>query len=1449
MTKKLRLGVRRNSVVFGVLAATVLIFGGWRIAEAGGTVSGTVVNPSGGTLSEQVNVCLFGPSGGNCVMTAANGTYSMSLSPGKYEGQAKPQSSSVYAPSLRPQFDVYDGQTTTANFMLSALQLSGRLTKQDGTGIGASVDVHNETFTQFAHTESDGSGYYKVGGLPAGTYIVEPRAPYGNSALAAPDPVSVALTTSGVVEKNFTYAPAAKKILGKVLKSNGTPVPNANVNAFRQNGGGFVNAMTNATGDFELGVSGGTWNVQPSGGNDADWIYQNQPSLIEFSIGTTIEEKTVNFTVLAATATITGTVKDRNGASITNGHLDIRSQNGFGNGMPLNSSGTFTIKTVGGTYNVHLWTPDGLYALPATTVTIQDNQTVTLNLVAATKDARISGSVRRPDGSPAPNVEVNAFQITGLGGGPGGFSNSRSDQSGNYTLAVTDGTWNVHIGMGPNNDFVWANPRPLEIRVPTSTSSISAIEYPDLNLTVVLADAKIIGRVIDSSTGQPVTNFFGCAFARAAGTFTESCSPIQNGTFTIKISSSTGTSWDVGTHVPPNSEYSGSAPQRVTVVANGTAQVNIELIKNNSRLRGKISDSTGFPLSSCAGFDGRVFADGINGHYESRINDDCSYGIGLVAGTYMVGTFFSPSSGIIGRPPSPEDQVLVLSGQEVEKNITIVKGDATISGLFVGPDGNPVSRGFVHADNIGQINEAREKIAGPPGQGPKGDDLGFNKRMPCGAKDIPGVIKCCNVAKNKKECESFAVPDGPNGCKNAYSCVRECKKDPKQCEDKSREGEPSGPQPGQDFTGPGGCKSREECDAYCSKPENFKTCSEFRPPSGAQSVRVLSRPLSILAEGPGAPPSGKSGPGGFDNAIRAGGPVSPDGTFALTVLSGHKYRVCGGLPPESASMPPKCVEVDLTTSRSANITLQGRNADAQIEVTVKISGQTPERCHVHGFSEDGGFTGSPCQPGANGLVTLNVTFGTWHIQADSFDGETFYSSEDRTIVVKEKKTQKVELPLKKGRFRVPEPVTTNFQCANPTTVTLDNGTQLDIPAGSISSDDDGQCSITATPSISTGSTSGSQRVGLAYDIVARNENGQEVADLKQNVTIKLALEKDALEDEGIESDSILPAFYNEDTGSYENITNSTVSTTERNNTDYVEVKFTTDHFSSYTAVNSSGKTKSLKKVTTATSKGKTTFTVGGKKVTPFSCAGNVTIQTGLVKSAQFVVAAADCDQTIKLYTAKGKLSKKINAFPVAAMDLADVTGDGVADLAVGSASGTPRVSVFDLSGKKPKTYKVDLTVAAASANRKVVVSAVDLGRATDSLAVAVFDQKNAVVGSPSAFDFSNKKFRSSTSSMKTYLKAASGSVTVSVGKPKVTKVAPKTISTSSTAAKLTITGQNFTTDTTVLVCGVGASVSFKSTKQLVATVNGTQLDPGKCGLTVSNGDGQRTTTAKNITVQ
>lgn len=72
---------------------------------------------------------------------------------------------------------------------------------------------------------------------------------------------------------------------------------------------------------------------------------------------------------------------------------------------------------------------------------------------------------------------------------------------------------------------------------------------------------------------------------------------------------------------------------------------------------------------------------------------------------------------------------------------------------------------------------------------------------------------------------------GPGGCKSQEECQAYCEANPDACKDFQP---PSGaggfPGGSGGFSGPGGCKSVEECTAYCT--ENPEDCKDFQPPGG-----------------------------------------------------------------------------------------------------------------------------------------------------------------------------------------------------------------------------------------------------------------------------------------------------------------------------------------------------------------------------------------------------------------------------------------------------------------------------------------------------------------------------------------------------------------------------------------------------------------------------------------
>ncbi|MFH0829240.1 MAG: carboxypeptidase regulatory-like domain-containing protein [Candidatus Kerfeldbacteria bacterium] len=1401
--------------------------------SASANVSGTVKSPSLVGVAG-ITVCFHGPSG-ECPTTGPGGTYMTSLQPGRYHVSTKSATGVDYGPAPEQDYDVIDGQWQTLDLTLTALQMKGNLKKADGSAVQGWVNVHTSDWSQNKHSDSDQNGFYTVGGLSAGEYIAETGLFNNVSGVVAPEPKSVSIGGSPQVV-DFVYAVASKTLTGTIIKNNGAVATDACVDANKLNTGTRASTHVDGAGNYLLSLSGGSWLVNTNPCTPApDWIAGNAIQ-VDFANDTTVESRSLNFTVTIASSSVSGTVRDKSGNLITTGNVDVRNSSGMGSNGQVQSNGTYRVNLVPGTYDVRFWSPSNAYNLPPTTVTVGDGQALTLDLVLTAKTAHIKGCVRTRAGLPATNVPVNAWQQTGPGGGPGGWGNARTAADCTYDMLVTAGQYGMNVSMEPNSAYVPVGGPQVNVTVPTDSSVVT-----DINFTVDVADATITGSV--TLNGSPLPNMNGCVYARPAGSFNENCSPMdpRNGTFTIRVSSAVSTSYQVGCHTPPNAPYSCGSPVTVNITSGANITQNVELLSNNSTVGGRLFDSSGFPVGAavCEKLKGAmVFADREGAHYQGQINSDCSYRISLVAGVYNIGAFFPPESGAMNSPPGSPIQV--FSGQTVEKNIQFTQADASVTVRLLDQNGNG-TQGYVNLDNSDEINQSRQ---GGPGQGDtgKGADLGFNKKTPCNAKDPAGVLKCCGVSKNKNVCKAFAIPDGPNKCKNAWDCAQYCKKNKKVCEDSFKQNQNSGPQPGQGtfVAGPGGCSSPEECQKYCSDPAHQTECAKQAPPPSAQSTTVrISSKASVKVTAV----AGKEDQGGanFDKIIRSGSPTDFQGNARILTLSGHKYKVCAGLPPQSNAMPPKCQFIDLTTAKTANVTLQLRDADATISGKVAFEGVAQDRCFVHAWAEDGNFSGQGCNP--DGTYKVNVTCNTkWHIGADSMKDVTFYRSDEVVKVIEcGTKTYSQNLDLKKQDFEVPHPVSVNGACSSTLSLGLSNGAKIEVPGGALSSSTDGICSCTASPTIELVATQANQPEGVGYTIECRDENNAVVKKLNTNAVITLPY-KIPKNREGTSYESALQAvFYDSTLGAYKNLDTCTKNT--ENNTFSCPV----DHFSVYTIANSSGSSANGALATVTVSRSKTnitSFTVGGKKVTPFAkCKDTVNVVTNAVSGKQYIAAVSSCEGSVKVYDVKGKLLKTIKTGwkGINTVAFSDVTKDGNADILLTSTSGT-EVRVIEIA-KKYKATNIGVGKRAA----RLTVAAVDFTSNGIPQVVAATVTNNKAQGFQ-VYKFNKGKFQQYSTSYAQYLKDSGGSIVLDIPTPQITSISG-TVKATATKATIKVKGKNFTSNSGILIGSVGATkITFKSSTELSVVFDATKLGAGKFAVTVTN-PGGKVSKSKTLTIK
>lgn len=1284
---------------------------------------------------------------------------------------------------------------TATPIRLSTPQLSGVVYRPDGVTpiYNAYVSLRNDDGSQNQGSNTDQNGKYRIGGLPAGTYTLDVGLPSDVTDLVRPDPVAVTITTS-LTTRNITLSEAKKIVSGRVIRKSGTGVSCAQINANRRGGSGWANARTKSDGTFTLVLAPGSWNIrtEPDRSFDcptSDWVYLDPEAVVEFSTDNSSQTESVTFTVTPATAIITGTVKKKDGSPVTNGNVNANSQTRDGrnrwSNAQIQADGSFKLYLVGGTYDLNVWTQDNRLFTRNQKVTVADNATTKVAFIVSEKLAHIKGRVTTKAGTGLPNIQLNG----NLDCGPEGcsaWSNTRTDANGYYDMATTAGRWNINFDSGQGASYVYDGP-PMDVFVETETTTVS-----DVNFSLVYADVTIKGKIIDDS-GKPFSDFPGWVFVRPLTTTAERQGrefggPVNQGTFNFRVPSSLYSLSELGVHTPPNSMYSPSANQQITLVADATIEKNITVQQNNAAIVGRAVDGSGLPFGKC-NFRGEVFANSKDGQWHgTQINPDCTYEISLLAGTYQLGYHFDETSGILNRPPQNE-QIIVGAGTRVEKNIKVLAGDAQVKVLVLNPDGTPARRVWIWADNHEEIDRQRQS-----GEEHRTDE---NFRGPGDTSSPKEMMNYCSKKEHEKECADFKLPGGaagPGGCKDALACTKYCKKNPKECDEGSK-----------------------------PKAQSIKVTATML----TRQARVASlRPVRAAAE------DEKSGDF-FDDMIGSGTEAGDVGTGTLNLLSGHEYTINAGLPPDNPYMPPVMQRVSLKNSKSANLILQLRKSDGRMSGFVTWNGNAVSNGYVGCWSEDGNSNGSPIQ---NATYGLNYTFGsTYHCNANAFDGTTFLQSEEQIITIGREKTKKANFTLGTASFQIPPPVSESFDATSPHVITLGDGTTLNIPANTIASS--GTVTVNANPTVSIQRQKTAQPLGYGYNFEAVDSDNKVVSKFNGNITASFKYSDEQLAAAGIDEESLVPSYWDAASGAWKKPSNITHNTTDN------VITVTTDHFTSYAMVGTSGKGRgqNLVPIKTTTSRGITKITIGSGKtkkiVTPFpSYRGSVSVGTMSVRKTGQVVFAAQAGTSgeatkIKVYSLKGKLTRTITPWGSgyrqgATLTTDDLTADSYDDV-IAASTANGQVRVYDLTKKR------EYGVAAGSG--RVVVATLDLNRTGSHQLVTktgrtirTWKFNNGF----KTFSFDQRK-----------LSVSGDSVERVVLQPGISRVTPTSVKAGKGTATITIIGSNFGAGTRVLVNGstTAKKVLASGDTKLTVTISTTSLKKNKSfSLTVINADGGQT---------
>ncbi|MBI2030620.1 hypothetical protein HYT05_03290 [Candidatus Kaiserbacteria bacterium] len=196
---------------------------------------------------------------------------------------------------------------------------------------------------------------------------------------------------------------------------------------------------------------------------------------------------------------------------------------------------------------------------------------------------------------------------------------------------------------------------------------------------------------------------------------------------------------------------------------------------------------------------------------------------------------------------------------------------------------------------------------------------------------------------------------------------------------------------------------------------------------------------------------------------------------------------------------------------------------------------------------------------ADGSFSVLLTKGTiWHVGAGKKADGVGYKSTEITIDTRLVITSQ-DLALEKIERPLPKDVSIRRSSSDQVTVQADNGAQVVVPPHAVQT---GGTSVTVTmnPTVEAPNQASASVVGIAYDITAKDNLGNQVTSLASSAQITLPYDPRDLEDLGITANALVPSYYDEQTKAWVKILSYKLDTINHT------VTITVDHFTRFALV-------------------------------------------------------------------------------------------------------------------------------------------------------------------------------------------------------------------------------------------------------------------------------------------
>ncbi len=639
-------------------------------------VQGTVKDPAS-AIVEGAWVQLYLPGTDLSASTTTDSFgrfYLGGLPEGIYTLEAFPPLGSPYTPSFPQAVTVQTGgDPEIGDVALTTPQVQGTVCDPDSALV---ADAYVEATGADGYTQRGGvtnaSGFYRIGGLPAGDYTLIAYPPDGAD-MAASTPAAATLDTTPVT-RNLQLN--AINIRGQITDPGGDPLEEAGVEVYNDDFSVNVSTGSDSSGHYKIGgLPDGIYTLEIFAPWGSGGMLSPGPVTVTVAASTPI---TVDRQFAAAPKPVVGAVQLSSGGVVSNVVVNALGR-GFSAWATTSTAtdGSYGLDLTPGNWELSIAAPEGTvpnwaYDQPPKLLSflpLTDTSAVTATVVftVTATNANVIGQMQEPGGLlPAPEsvyVELRTSE---------GFGNGQVVEDGSFNIPVVAGVYRVLVH---STDPELSGP---------AIAPISVAEGETLNLgtlTLRERDVTIQGHVTRASDGAGVAGITVDAWTTGGGAWW-STTTAADGSYSLAVI--TGT-WDIGLTPPISSTYIvASQPGRVVITQTGTASGLDGLLRaTDAEVAGQLVDSDGKVLTELNGWSyGHLVTETVPTFGGSVVNGRFNWR--LASGQYRVGVWLAPGAAytVLG-----EVLTNISPGETKSVAITVAPQDARLTGLFQGPAG------------------------------------------------------------------------------------------------------------------------------------------------------------------------------------------------------------------------------------------------------------------------------------------------------------------------------------------------------------------------------------------------------------------------------------------------------------------------------------------------------------------------------------------------------------------------------------------------------------------------------------------------------------------------------------------------------------------------------------------------------------------------------------------